>query len=92
MVHAASVPCDLGGGSHGHLRLALTPVEYTNINPLAYIRHLHPGILNILVGTANYEATMLTCEHKERTRLNREANNVDTCLLKQVKIYYQICT
>lgn len=45
---------------------------------------LHPGILNIPVGTPNYEAMRLTSEHKESLSLTREANNVEGCLLKQL--------
>ena len=45
---------------------------------------MHSGILNIPVGTVNYEVTRLTSEHKERLRLNRESNNGEACLLKQL--------
>jgi len=82
--NAASVPFDLGGGAHGHLGLMLTRQEYQNVSAIEYVRPLHPGILNIPVGTANYEATRLTSEHKESLRLNREANNVEAGLLKQL--------
>ena len=66
--NAASVPCDLRGGSRGHLGLMLTRQEYQNISVIEYVRPLHPGISNIPVGTANYEATRLKCEHRESLR------------------------
>ena len=61
----------------------LTRKEYANVSVIDYACPLHPGILNIPVGTAKYEAR-LTSGHKESLRLNREANNVETCLLKQL--------
>ena len=40
--NAASVPCDLGGGAHGHLGLMLSPPEYTNVSVTPYVRPVHP--------------------------------------------------
>ena len=82
--NAASVPCDLGGGAHGHLGLMLTGAEYSNVAHIPYVRPIHPGVLLIPPATPNYEATRLTSEHKERIRLNREANNIEASLLKQL--------
>ena len=82
--NAASVPCDLEGGAHGHLGVMLTGPEYANLLVTNYMRPLHPGILNIKEGATNYESTRLLNEHKELLRLNREANNVEDCLLKQL--------
>ena len=82
--NAASVPCDLGGGAHGHLGIMLSATEYANVSLVNYVRPVHPGILSIPAGTANYESTRLTNEHKELVRLNREANNVEASLLKQL--------
>ena len=75
--NTASVPCDIGGGSYGHLELVLTVAEYVNITQTEYIFPVHPGILNIAVGNPNYETARLTEEHKELVRLNRESNNVE---------------
>ena len=82
--NAASVYCDLGGGNHGHLGLIMSALEYAIISAVNYIRPIHPGILNIPIGTPNYEATRLTNEHKESVRLYREANNIEACLLRQI--------
>ena len=35
--NAVGVPCDFGGGSHGHLELVLTVTEYVSITLTAYI-------------------------------------------------------
>ena len=82
--NAASIPCYLEGGAHGHLDVMLTRPEYANVSVIDCVRPLHPGILIILAGTANYESTRLTHEHKELLRLNREANNAESCLLNQL--------
>jgi hypothetical protein len=35
--NAASVPCDFGGGAHGHLGLMLTGAEYSNVSHVNYV-------------------------------------------------------
>ena len=40
--NAMSVPCDLGGEAHGHLRSVLVAVEYVKITPIAYAHPVHP--------------------------------------------------
>ena len=82
--NAASVPCDLGGGENSHLSLIITGPEYENVSPTAYMRPLRLEILIIPLGTTNFEATRLTHEHKELISLNREKNNVEASLLKQL--------
>ena len=82
--NTASVPCDLGGGAHRNLAVMLTRPECANVSVIDYVRPLYPCILKIPVGTTNYESTRLRSEHKELLRLNREANNVEVCLLKQL--------
>ena len=52
-------------------RISLTVAECVNITPTTYIRPLHPGILNIVICTANYEATRLK-EYNELVRINRK--------------------
>ena len=43
--NAASVPCDLDGGAHGHLGLILTMLEHANVSRIDYIIPLHLGTL-----------------------------------------------
>ena len=73
LANASRVTSDLGGGSHGHLGLVLTPTEYQNISQLLYLAPVHPGILTIAAGTTHHEATRLTLEHDEGVRLFRES-------------------
>ena len=62
----------------------LSATEYANVSLVNYVRPVHPGILSIPAGTANYESTRLTNEHKELIRLSREANKVEASLIKQL--------
>ena len=55
--NATKITSDLGGGANGHLGLVLTPLEYTHISVVPYVRHLNPPPLVIPAGTPNYEAT-----------------------------------
>ena len=64
-VNAASVPCDVGGGNHGHLGLIMTTVEYAYVDPTSYMRPIHPGILVITPGMTQYNATIPREQHKE---------------------------
>ena len=82
--NSVSVLYNLGGGAHGNLGLMLTAVKCINLAVIPYTPPVYPFILNIVVRTANYEATWLRDEHTEIIRLNGEANNVETTLLKQL--------
>ena len=64
--NAASVQLDLGGGANGHLGLVKTPLEYTHINIIPYVRHVNPAALNIPTGTSQHESTQLLLKHKEQ--------------------------
>ena len=45
--NASQVTRKLGGGSHGHLGLILTPEEYALVSPTPYICPVHPGLQSI---------------------------------------------
>ena len=51
MANAQTVYSELGGGSHGHLGLVLSPGRYVLISNAEYNRQNHPGQLVIPVGT-----------------------------------------
>jgi hypothetical protein len=63
--NACSVTSDLGGGSHGHLGLIMTPTEYALVSSVLYLRHAHPGALAIYTGTLQHEAKRLQKEHSD---------------------------
>ena len=77
----------MGGGSNGYLGLLLTPTEYLTADPVAYIRPVHPGALNIPAGPpaiAQYLRQEMREDHKEAVRVFREVDNVDKILKKQL--------
>ena len=80
--NASKVTSNLGGGSHGHLGLVLTPAEYAMISAVPYVRPLHPGPLNIPAGTTNHESNRLTVTHTEAIRVFRETVEVEKAILK----------
>ena len=82
--NTASVTTDLGGGTHGHLGLVLTPAEYTVVSAVPYVRLAHPGNGIIPPGTAQHEATHLQSNHQAAIRLFRETVDVKKALIKQL--------
>ncbi len=56
MINAQTVHSDLGGGTHGHLGLVLSPQQYALIRNAAYTHPQHPGPLVIPLGTMQHIA------------------------------------
>ena len=63
--NARSVPSNLGGGTHGHLGLVLSPDTYALLSDTPFDRPDHPGPLAIPPGTTQHMATTLREQHKE---------------------------
>ena len=82
--NSGKVQCELGGGNNGHLGLVLSDVEYALVNPNdPYVRPAHPGP-NAPVGTTQLQNTNLREQYNEEIRLFREANQVESALIKQL--------
>ena len=84
--NAASVPCDLGGGAHGHLGLVLTAADYALVTAVPYIRPNHPGPLTLPAGAGvtNLQREIARDDHKENLRVFHECVNVEKALIKQL--------
>ena len=82
--NASSVPSNLGGGLHGHLGLILTPAEYANVLPTAYLRPTPPPPLTIAPGTPVHTAMRAREDHQEAVRAYKEVVNVEQTLKDQV--------
>ena len=82
--NVSRVQSDAGGGSNGHLGLVLTATEYALVSAVPYVRPAQPAALNIEAGTTQHESTRLREEHKEAKRLFREANAVESAVIKQL--------
>ena len=81
--NACSVASDLGGGTHEHLGLLLTAAKYATTSAVPYVCPVHPGILTILPGTSQHEATRLRAEHKELIRLFCKTVDIEKPLLNK---------
>ena len=84
MVNSQTVHSDLGGGTHGHLGLVLSPGRYALISNAAYNRPAHPGQLVIPAGTTLHLARTMRDQHTERLRIFREVTSVENALKQQI--------
>lgn len=82
--NARSVPSNLGGGTHGHLGLVLSPDTYALLSNIPFDRPNHPGPLAIPPGTINHMANTIRDQHNEALRVFREVLGVDQALLQQL--------
>ena len=65
-----------GGGSHGHLRLVLTDVQYVLISPTPFIYLTHPVLIVIPDGTNAHAHSNMRIAHTKRVRLLLEVTRV----------------
>ena len=79
-----SVHSNLGGGTHGHLRLIVTPTQYAILSTTPYDRPTHPGTLTIPVGTTRLAAEELERNHIESLRLFHEVRGIEQALIQQM--------
>ena len=79
--NASRVTSDLGGGTHGHLGLVLTPAEDQLVSVDVYTRPLHPGVLTIAADSTNHQANRLTLHHAEGIRIFRETIELEKVLI-----------
>ena len=82
--NATSVATDLGGGANGHLGLMTTPIDYTNVSVIPYVRPVHPGALIIPLGTTQHESTRLRDNFKDELHQYSECTQVENALIKQL--------
>lgn len=82
--NAMAVHSTLGGGSHGHLGLVLSPAQYANISPTPFVRPAFPAALVIPAGTTAVASANLEREFKEQLRLFREVTGVESALKQQL--------
>ena len=80
--NTAAIYSDLGGSAHGHLDLVITPEEYALVSVIPYVQHLHPGKLDIPIGSTQHTALHLCKEHKECCCLFQEMVDLKKLLIK----------
>ena len=81
--NAGKIQCELGGGKNGHLGILLSDAEQALVDPILYVRPVHPGAV-VPVGATAIQNTNLRSQYNEELRMFREANAVEECLLKQL--------
>ena len=80
--NATTVSTDLGGGVNGHIGLVLTPVVYANVSHIPYVRPLHPGALNIPLGTIWHRSIRLREKFKEANLSYPKATQIEKSLIE----------
>jgi hypothetical protein len=82
--NARSVHSNLGGRSHGHLGIVLTPAQYALISATPFVVPAYPDPLVVPAGTVRNTANKLVRNHKEALRLFREVLGVTNALKQQI--------
>ena len=84
MVNAQTVHSDLGGGTHGHLGVVLSPRRYALLSNAEYHRLNHPGQLIVPAGMTLHMARTMRDQHTERLRIFKEVTGVENAFKQQV--------
>ena len=83
--NAASVPSDLGGGTHGLLGLMLDDAVYNNVTGHPFVRPANPGNSAVIpVGATAAQTHTLERIHAENLRVFREVIRTDQALKQQL--------
>ena len=82
--NASSVYSNLGGGTHGHLFLVISPTQFNLLSNAAFVRPLHPGPLTIPNGATATMSVVIKDQYNEQLLLFREVNGVEKALISQI--------
>ena len=82
--NASSVYSNIGGGTHGHLFLVITPAQFNLLSNAAFVIPLHPGPLTIPISTNAAISVVIKDQYNEQLRLFREINRVEKELIYQI--------
>jgi hypothetical protein len=79
--NAISIPSMAGGGSHGHLGISMTQVEYATISTPPWVEPYNPNAVPIIPpGTTAVDAAQISRMHTECRRIYTNRSNVDQAL------------
>ena len=79
-----SVYSNLGGVPHGHFGLLMTNTKYATLPPVAYVRPVHPGILQIPSNATRVTLYKLKRVYDKNIRVFHEVCGVEEALIQQV--------
>ena len=82
--NASSVYSNIGGGTHGHLFLVISPTQFNLLSNAAFIKPLHPGPLTIPKDTTAAMVVVVKDQYNEQILLFREVNGVEKALISQI--------
>jgi hypothetical protein len=92
--NAISIPSMAGGGSHGHLGIIMTQVEYATISTSPWVEPYNPNTVPIILpGTTAVDAAQIARMHAECRRIYTNRINVEQALKKLIlEAYDNMCT
>jgi hypothetical protein len=83
--NAISIPSMTGGGSHGHLGIIMTQVEYAKISTSPWFEPYNPNAVPIIPpGTTAVDAAQIARMHAECRRIYTNRINIDKALKKLI--------
>jgi hypothetical protein len=83
--NAISIPYMAGGGTHGHLGIIMTQVEYAAISASPWVEPFNPNAIHIIPpGTNAVDAAQLAWMHAECRLIYNNRINVDQALKKLI--------
>jgi hypothetical protein len=81
--NATSVPCPLGNGQLGWLRITITKDLYNSLSNTHFVAPINPGYMpHLLALPTTNQVSLLQATHKEQLHLWNKYNMID-CALKQ---------
>jgi hypothetical protein len=85
--NAISIPSMIGGGSHGHLGIIMTQVEYATISESPWVEPYNPNAVPIIPpGTTAVDAALIARINAECRRIYMNRINVDQALEKLIQL------
>ena len=83
-INALYVHSNLGGGTHGHLGIWMINTKYATLSPIAYVRPVHPSILQIPSNATRVASYKLKRFYDENLQVFPEVHGVEQALVQQV--------
>ena len=83
--NALNVHSNLGGGTHGHLGLVISPASYAHISATPFNHPTFPGTAAVVPpGSTQHAARTIRLKFDKDLRVYHEVNNVDKALKQQI--------
>ena len=81
--NACSVPCTLGGGTHGYIGILVSAMTYATLAPgTPFVIPVHPGPLHLPPGLTQYQIALEKNQHEEALRVSHEYQLMQRALIQ----------